>query len=100
MKKVLTTLGVLVLSAIAMAAENATGGDGGIGKGLLGVGMGLAVGLGALGTGVAQARIGSAGVGAVAEKPGMFGTALIFLLLPETLVIFGIVIAFLLLGKL
>ncbi|HGY09748.1 MAG TPA: F0F1 ATP synthase subunit C [Oceanithermus profundus] len=100
MKKVLTALGMMVLGALAMAAENTAGGDGGLGRGLLGVGMGLAVGLGALGTGVAQARIGAAGVGAVAEKPGMFGTALIFLLLPETLVIFGIVIAFLLLGKL
>ncbi len=29
----------------------------------------------------------------------MFGTGLIFLLLPETLVIFGFLLAFLLLGK-
>ncbi len=100
MKKVLTALGMMVLGALAMAAENGAGGDGSIGKGLIGLGIGLAVGLGALGTGVAQARIGSAGVGAVAEKPGMFGTALIFLLLPETLVIFGLVIAFILLGRL
>jgi V/A-type H+-transporting ATPase subunit K len=42
------------------------------------------VGLAALGTGVAQARIGAAGVGAIAEDRGNFGTALIFLLLPET----------------
>ncbi|ADR36919.1 MULTISPECIES: F0F1 ATP synthase subunit C [Oceanithermus] len=100
MKKVLTALGMMVLGALAMAAENTAGGDGGVSRGLIGLGIGLAVGLGALGTGVAQARIGAAGVGAVAEKPGMFGTALIFLLLPETLVIFGLVIAFILLGRL
>lgn len=100
MKKVLTTLGLLALGALAMAAEETAGGDGGIGRGLVAVGMALAVGLGALGTGWAQSRIGPAAVGAVAEKPGMFGTAIIFLLLPETLVIFGIVISFLLLGKL
>ena len=62
--------------------------------------MGLAVGLGALGTGVAQARIGAAGLGSAVEKPESLGLALIFFLLPETLVIFGLVIAFILLGKL
>ncbi len=100
MKKVLTALVMMVLGVLAMAAENSAGGDGSVGKGLIGLGIGLAVGLGALGTGWAQSRIGSAAVGAVAEKPGMFGTAIIFLLLPETLVIFGLVIAFILLGKL
>ncbi len=69
-------------------------------KGLVAIAMGLAVGLGALGTGIAQARIGAASVGSVAEKPESFGMALIFLLLPETLVIFGLVVAFLLFGKL
>ena len=69
-------------------------------KGLIAIAMGLAVGLGALGTGIAQARIGAASVGSVAEKPESFGMALIFLLLPETLVIFGLVVAFLLFGKL
>jgi V/A-type H+-transporting ATPase subunit K len=54
----------------------------------------------AMGTGIAQARIGAASVGSVAEKPESFGMALIFLLLPETLVIFGLVVAFLLFGKL
>ncbi len=69
-------------------------------KGLTAIGMGLAVGLSALGTGVAQARIGAAGLGSAVEKPESLGLALIFLLLPETLVIFGLVIAFILLGRL
>jgi V/A-type H+/Na+-transporting ATPase subunit K len=68
--------------------------------GLIAIGMGLAVGLSALGTGLAQARIGAAGLGSAVEKPESLGLALIFLLLPETLVIFGLVIAFILLGKL
>ncbi len=69
-------------------------------RGLIAIGMGLAVGLGALGTAIAQARIGPAGIGSVAEKPESLGMALIFFLLPETLVIFGLVVAFLLFGKL
>ncbi len=93
-KKILTWLSMMVLGALALAAEQ--GGGSGTGSGLVGVGVGLAIGLSALGTGYAQSRIGAAGVGAVAEKPSMFGTAIIFLLLPETLVIFGFLFAFLL----
>jgi V/A-type H+-transporting ATPase subunit K len=53
----------------------------------------LAVGLGALGTGWAQSRIGSAGAGTIAEKPELTGIMLVFLALPETLVILGFVVA-------
>ena len=61
--------------------------------GLMAIGAGLAVGLAALATGLAQARIGSAGAGALTEKPEMFGTILIMLALPETLVILGFAVA-------
>jgi len=57
------------------------------------IGAGLAFGLGALGTGIAQARIGAAGAGVIAEKPELFGLALVFVALPETLVILGFVVA-------
>jgi len=64
-----------------------------VGVGLLAIGAGLAVGLAALATGWAQARIGSAAAGALTEKPEMFGTMLIMLALPETLVILGFAVA-------
>lgn len=57
----------------------------------------LAIGLPALATGWAQSRIGSAGAGAVAEKPETSGTIIILLAIPETMVILGFVIAFLIL---
>ena len=57
----------------------------------------LAVGLGAIGTGWAQSRIGSAGAGAIAEKPEITGTILILVALPETMVILGFVVAALIL---
>ena len=60
---------------------------------LVTVGAGLAFGLGAIGTGLAQAKIGAAGVGMIAEKPDQFGVALVFLALPETLAILGFVVA-------
>ncbi|WP_457637428.1 F0F1 ATP synthase subunit C [Oceanithermus sp.] len=96
-KRFVALLGMLVLGALAFAAEG--NGAGGSSNGLVAVGVGLAIGLSALGTGWAQSRIGAAAVGATAEKPSMFGTGLIFLLLPETLVIFGFLLAYLLLGK-
>ena len=100
--KVLFILGLLLLCASVYVRGAGAAGEADVGssKGLIAVGMGLAVGLGALGTGVAQARIGAAGLGSAVEKPESLGLALIFFLLPETLVIFGLVIAFILLGKL
>jgi len=70
-----------------------------IGSGLLGVGAGLALGLGAVGTGLAQQQAIAAVIGAIAEDPKMFGKGLFFVVLPETLVIFGLVIAIMLMGK-
>ena len=57
----------------------------------------IAVGLGAIGTGWAQSRIGSAGAGALAEKPELRGIIVVLLALPETMVILGFVIAALIL---
>ena len=71
----------------------------GVGTGLIGLGAGLAVGLGAIATGWAQAAIGSAGMGLMAEKEGSFTNVLIFVALPETLVILGFLIAYFLIGK-
>ncbi|MDA8308989.1 MAG: F0F1 ATP synthase subunit C [Deltaproteobacteria bacterium] len=104
--KILSILGFLFASSLVLAsrafAAAAPGGHGGnfADHGMYAIGMGLAVGLSAIGTGLAQARIGAAGLGSAVEKPESLGLALIFLLLPETLVIFGLVVAFLLLGKL
>jgi V/A-type H+-transporting ATPase subunit K len=64
--------------------------------GLVAIGAGIAVGLAGIGSGLAEKDIGAAAVGAIAENPKMFGQALIFTVLPETIVIFGLVIAILL----
>ena len=61
--------------------------------GLIAIGAALAIGLGALATGLAQARIGSAAVGVIAEKPELTGRAILLVAIPETLVILGFAIA-------
>lgn len=58
----------------------------------------LAVGLGALGTGLAQRGIGAAAVGAVAEDDDMFVRGLIFVAIPETLIIIAFVTLFIATG--
>lgn len=96
---VLMALYVVSFTAMAAAQEAGKAGGLGIGPGLMGVGAGIAIGFGAVGTGIAQSRIGGAAAGVVAERPEMFGIMLVLLVIPETLVIFGFVIAFFLYGK-
>lgn len=67
---------------------------------MIALGAGLAIGLSALATGWAQARIGAAAVGAILEKPESLGTVIILLVIPETLVIFGFTVAILILTTL
>jgi len=67
----------------------------GLALGLKALGAGLAFLGGALGTGLAQSRIGAAVMGAIAEDPKNFGTGIILVAIPETLVILGFVAIFL-----
>ena len=106
MKKVLymlaaTTLVLLVGATSALAAEAAPEGAKQItiAHGLLGLAAALAVAFGAIGTAWAQSRIGAAAAGAIAERPEIGGQMLIFLVLPETLIIFGFLVAFFIIGK-
>jgi len=65
--------------------------------GMKALGAGLAVGLTGIGSGVAEMGIGAAAVGATAENRDVFGLALLLTVIPETIVIFGLVVALLLL---
>ncbi len=62
-------------------------------KAIIALAAALAVGLPAIATAWAQSRIGSAGAGALAEKPELTGTIIILLAIPETMVILGFVVA-------
>ncbi len=62
------------------------------------MGAAIAIGLSAIATAWAQAKIGSAGVGALAEDDSLFGNVLILTVIPETMVIFGLVVALVVTG--
>ncbi len=70
----------------------------GLGVGLVALGASLAVGLTAVATGIAEQSIGAAAIGAMAENEDLFGKGLILTVIPESLVIFGLVVAILILG--
>lgn len=86
---------ILALASSGFAQEAATAEAANNSAGLIAIGKGLALGLGAIGTGWAQSRIGSSIVGAVAEDPSKGGSLLLYFLLPETLVILGFLALFL-----
>ena len=65
-------------------------------KGMAAIGAGLAVGISGVGAGLGESGIGAAAVGAVAEDRGFIGLGLLFTVIPETIVIFGLVISFIL----
>ena len=64
----------------------------GIGQ-FAGLAAGLAVSLTAIATAYAQAKIGTASVGALAEDDSLFGKTLVLTVIPETMVIFGLVVS-------
>jgi len=62
-------------------------------KALIALSAALCVAITGLATAWAQSRVGSAGAGAVAEKPEVSGTIIILMAIPETMVILGFVVA-------
>lgn len=62
--------------------------------GMIAIAASIAIGVPALATGLAQSRIGAAMAGAIAERPELVGSAIILVAIPETMVILGLVIAF------
>ena len=95
----MAAVAMMFIAMPAMAQEGETSLGEGLGEGLIALGAGIAIAGGAIATARAQAAVGAGGTGALAEKPELFGSILILFAIPETLVIFAFVIAFLLMGN-
>jgi V/A-type H+-transporting ATPase subunit K len=97
-------VGLAALGSLALAAEPAAGtGPQEAGSAYTIVGLGLAAAfvgaLSILAAAYAVARVGSAALGAMAEKPELFVRALIFVALAEGLAMIGFIISFLIYMK-
>jgi V/A-type H+/Na+-transporting ATPase subunit K len=60
----------------------------------------LSTALATLGAGYAVGRVGSAAVGAIAEKPELFGRVLVLVGLAEGIAIYGLIVSILILNRL
>lgn len=83
--------------AVAETATRAALGGEAAGWGLFSAA--LATGLSSLGAGFAVARLGTAAVGALAEKPELLGRLLILVGLAEGIAIYGVIISILILER-
>ncbi|OFV67909.1 MAG: ATPase, F0/V0 complex, subunit C [Candidatus Syntrophoarchaeum caldarius] len=86
-----------VLTGVAAAEEDAS--PVASAGGMAALGAGLAIGIAGLGAGIGVGTSGAAAVAASAEKPEMFGKAIIFVALAEAVAIYGLLVAFLLYTK-
>lgn len=60
----------------------------------------LATGLSSLGAGLAVGKLGAAAVGALAERPELFGRLLVLVGLAEGIAIYGLIVSILILNRL
>ncbi len=96
----LWTLLFVLLPLVAFAADEATGGSNGDWG--LALGAGLAVGLAGLGCGIGQGLTAGNTTAGIARNPGaagaMFTNFILGMVLIESIAIYGLVIAFMLMG--
>jgi len=95
---------IFLLSAIfifarpAMAAP-AAGGTSDLAMAAAFIGAGLVTGLCAIGTGIAVSSATAAAIGAISENENNFGKAMIFVAMAEGIAIYGLLISFMILGR-
>ena len=98
--------GTMVFAAVVMFSGNAAAAETGAqAAGSSAAGMGylsaaLATGLSCLGGGIAVSAAASAALGAISEDSSILGKSLIFVGLAEGVCLYGLIISFMILGKL
>jgi len=101
--KILAPLATFAVALLSGAAAFASDAAPGITKGYLGIGAALAIGLAALGGGLGQGRAAASALDGIARNPQasgkIFVPMIVALALIESLVIYGLLIAFNLAGK-
>jgi V/A-type H+-transporting ATPase subunit K len=96
-----TALLVAVGPALAAGPSGASGASVGSDAWSFGlIAAAVSTALAALGAGFAVARVGTAAIGALAEKPELFGRLLIFVGLAEGIAIYGLIVSILILNRL
>lgn len=87
-------------SATALAAEGTAAATDGLATGMGYLAAALVTGLSCIGGGIAVASAASAALGAISEDSSILGKSLIFVGLAEGVALYGLIISFMILGKL
>lgn len=90
--------GAMVFSGTAFAAETATAASSAAGWGYLAAA--LSTGMSCIGGGIAVSAAASAALGAISEDGSILGKSLIFVGLAEGVCLYGLIISFMIIGKL
>ena len=94
-------IGTIVMFGGTVSAQAATSADtAGLATGLGYLGAALVTGLSGIGSGIAVASSASAALGAISEDGTLFGKSMIFVAMAEGIALYGLIISFMILGKL
>lgn len=91
---------IILFSTTAFAGEATTTASAGISTGLGYIAAALATGLSCVGGGIAVASAASAALGAISEDSSILAKSLLFVGLAEGVCLYGLIISFMILGKL
>jgi V/A-type H+-transporting ATPase subunit K len=92
---------ILAYGGNVQAAETAeTAAQAGLATGLGYIAAALATSLSGIGSGIAVASSASAALGAISEDQSIFGKSMIFVAMAEGIALYGLIISFMILGKL
>lgn len=102
---VILFFGVMVVSSVIMFSQNAVAAETAAGAAASATGFGylaaaLSTGLACIGGGIAVSAAASAALGAISEDSSILGKSLIFVGLAEGVCLYGLIISFMILGKL
>ena len=92
--------GIIVIAGVMMVQAAQAGSDAGMATGLGYLAAALSTGLSCVGGGIAVASAASAALGAISEDPSALGKSLIFVGLAEGVCLYGLIISFMIIGKL
>jgi len=91
---------LLVATVVSFAGTASVQAAGSSATGLGYLGAALVTGISGLGSGIAVASSASAALGALSEDGSLFGKSIIFVAMAEGIALYGLIISFMILGKL
>ena len=101
----LSFFGILLVASVVMlsgtaSVKAATDAASGLATGMGYLSAALVTGISGIGSGIAVASSASAALGAISENDTLFGKSIIFVAMAEGIALYGLIISFMILGKL